>query len=154
MEMSRSKTVARLYKAVDIGIAGVKMTVLRLQKELEFDAVEVIDVVSDLHERYSKTPGYVVEVVKYNSRGEEVESSGFATLDGLVLFPRPARLVSVRVIDSGVEDTRPVDQLRKATPREKFYVSIGRIGLPKDVWGVVIETDRGIRVITRTALRG
>ena len=154
MGMPRSKTVARLYKAVDIGIAGVKMTVLRLEKELEFDAAEVIDAVSDLHERYSKTPGYVVEVVKYNPRGEEVEFSGFATLDGLVLFPRPARLVSVRVIDSGIEGTRPVDQLRKVTLREKFYVSIGRIDLPKDVWGVVVETDRGIRVITRTALRG
>ena len=154
MGMPRSKTVARLYKAVEIGIAGVKMTLLRLEKELEFDAAEVIDVVSDFHERYSKTPGYVVEVVKYNSRGEEVESSGFVTLDGLVLFPRPARLVSVRVIENDIEGMRPVNQLRKATPRERFYVYIGRVDLPRNVWGIVVETDRGMRIVTRTALRG
>ena len=153
--MPRSKTVARLYKAVDVGIAGIKMTVLKLEKELEFDTTEVIDVVSDLYERYSRTPGYVVEVVKYNNRGEEVESSGFTTLEnGMVLFPRPARLLSVRVIEESVDGTTPIDKLRKARPREAFYVAIGRIELPKGVWGVAIETDRGIRVITRDKLRG
>lgn len=152
--MPRSKTVARFYRAINVKIAEVKMTVLKLEKEVDYGSADVLDVISDLHERYSRTSGYVVEVIRFNHRGEEVEAAGFATVDGVILFPRPAKLISLRIIEDGVDGALPLDKLRRARPREEFYVSIGKIELPKGVWGVAIETDRGFRIVTKSSLRG
>lgn len=152
--MGRAGTVARLYHAFDASIAGVRLTLLRLEKEIELGSTEVLDAVSDLRERYANTPGYVVEVVRYNKRGEEVEASVFATVVGTVLFPRPARLIVVRVIEEELRGSRPLQPLPAVKPPGELYISLGRIELPEGVWGVILETDRGVRLVSRDMLAG
>jgi len=146
------RVVIRYYRRSLERIGPILLEAYRLERKEERTQGDLLDIVSELSERYANTPDALVEAVLLDSRGEERGALAY-TAGGAqqLLFPRPARLLRIYLVDDtavSVQAPQPVDRLPSYTPREEVYVYAGSVGAenPKVV-GVLLETDKGTRLL-------
>ncbi len=148
--MMAGKLVVRYYRAVSFRAGPVLLRGYRLEKSEERSG-DLFDVLTDLAERYRKTPDAVVEVIRLNPKtGEEAEAAVYTTGQGALLFPRPARLQTVRLLDEAVVKAQaptPLERLPTYRPSGDYYVYIGDVAVERPAAGIILETDKGVRVL-------
>ena len=142
----------RVYKADTLSMGPLEMRVFRLEQVIDLGSgVDVFDVLTEYSERYSNTPEAVVEVVEMNERTrEEKRVAVYTSGKGKLLFQRPALLRRAAIIDGKTAShasPTPLETLETVTPKGEVYVYVGDIKSSKPVWGVLLETDKGVRFI-------
>ncbi len=123
----------------------VRIEPLELSAVTPSDAVDrVYDILVNVVERYRGGEPMVVEVRAYLKTGE-IAAATLTKQTGhravTMLFPRPARLFRIGV--GGPEGVKWFDVA------EDVYVYHGRVELPESVDIVMLDTEEGLRVITR-----
>ncbi len=147
-----ARTVARIYRARYVNIGPVKVRVYVLEKETSING-DFFDVYTDIVEHYKNTDGVIVEVVKYSKDGKEEYVAVYTIDKGRLLFQRPAKLKRIVLIDEKQATAllpQPLDRASSYTLSEDVYVYLGEIASEKPVWGVLIETDKGSRLVKLT----
>jgi len=144
------RTLVRVYKRTVLRLGPVQLDTLRLYR-VEEARGHPFDVLTDYAERFRGTPDAVVEVVELDEKGEEREVAAYTSAEGLpLLFPRPARLRRVYVIDDVAASSnapQPLERMPSYAPSEEYYVYVGRIAVEKDAFAVLLETDMGTRLV-------
>ncbi len=152
-----SQVTVRVFNAEKKDVEGVSLTVLRLEKEWTTGAKDFYELVADMKERYKSTPNKVIVLTKIGRSSSEAEHiATISTIDrGILLFPEPARLKAIYIAG---EDLKP--RIRKALSlfkriefNDDVYVYQGDIVLGNGVKLVVLETEKGLKVITRDAAK-
>lgn len=153
-----AKLFIRYYRRSSLRLGPVSLDVYTLDRVEERSGGDVFDVYADVAERYKSTPGVAVEIVREESeRGVTVEREvAMYTADGgEVLFHRPARLLRLVLVPPGEADTGPngveVDKLPAYRPSGEVYVFLGSVRSEKPAWGVLLETDKGSRMVILSA---
>ena len=144
-----AKIVVRVYRAKDVNIGPIKVRAYILEKEISTSG-DFFDVYTDTVERYKNTEGVIVEVVGYSKDGKEEYVAIYTVDKGKLLFQRPAKLKKVVLIDEKQATTlspQPLNRMASYTPSEDVYVYLGEIASEKPVWGVLVETDKGSRLV-------
>jgi hypothetical protein len=144
----------RYYKPELKSLGPVLIEVYRLAKiePLELGAItpgdavdRVYDILANVVERYRSSEFMVVEVRAYLKTGEIAAATltRQPTRTMLMMFPRPVRLVrlGVKLRENGIRWYRVSEEL---------YVYQGKLELPEDVELVVLDTEEGVRVVTRS----
>ncbi len=152
-----SQVTVRVFNAEKKDVEGVSLTVLRLEKEWRMSARDFYELVADMKERYKSTPNKVVVLIRPGRGSSEAEYiATISTIDkGMLLFPEPAKLKAIYIAG---EDLKPrVKQALSLFKRIEFnddiYVYQGDIVLGDGVKLVVLETEKGIKVITRDSIK-
>ncbi len=154
--MGKGGVVIRVFGAETQRLRGVTLTLLRPEKELEVEAKDFYELVADMRERYRNTPNKVIVVAETGrAPGEAERTATISTLEhSFLLFPEPARLKAIyiaRGMDSGIK--RELSGLERIEFREPVYVYQGSIDFEEDVELVILETERGVKVISRHMLK-
>ncbi len=146
----------RVFRPLVTRVGGIVIKAYEPVDEMEsMDHIEVRtrrDAVDAIYDKLVKDRQEILKNYKNLLVEINVEGKGFVlTLgestepqEGIkpeLLFPRPARLLRVGVVKEGsVKWIRP----RRGT---QYYVYEGLVEIPRDADAVIIETDRGTRVI-------
>ncbi len=151
------RTVVRVYRRVVLRLGPVQLEALRLEREEEAKG-HPFDVLTDYAERFRETPDAVVEVVELDDKGEEREAAAYTAAEKLpLLFPRPARLRRVYIIDEAAASSnapQPLERLPSYAPSGEYYVYAGRVAVEGGGYAVLLETDMGSRLVLLQARAG
>ncbi len=125
----------------------VKTEKIKLDYLSESEAVDkVYDILVNVVERYrSDKEPRLIEVRARVKQGEIVAATltkSMSQTAGVLLFPRPVKLLRLGV----KEESKPLIWF---TPEKDLYVFHGRISLPETVEYIVLDTEEGLRVLTR-----
>ena len=150
------RVYVRVYKANVVRVGAVEITALKLERTVDVGDSDVFDVLTEYSERYSNTPDAVVEVVEVNERTrEEKRVAVYTPSRGQLLFQRPALLRRIILLDERTAShstPTPLEALEKLAPGGEVYVYSGTVKLFKPVWGVLLETDKGVRFLRPTTV--
>jgi hypothetical protein len=142
----------RYYRGERVRIGPVALEALKLERVEERKSGDLLDVVTELAERYGSTPEVVVEVVETDQRGEERRVVAYtARQGGVLLFHRPARLQRIVLVDeaaASAQAPQPLERMPSYRPSNELYIMSGEIVVenPKVV-AVLVETDKGSRFV-------
>ncbi len=132
----------RYYRRGRLELGPVALEVYRLEREEEVEG-DLVEVFGDVSERFRESPEYAV-LVEDPSTGRRAVYTSYR--EGVLMFQEPARLLRVSLI--GDETLQPGGSLASYSAPEPVYVYVGRIAVSKkDVYGVLLETDKGKRFI-------
>ncbi len=148
----------RVYKPQITRVGGVLMKVYEPLEEAEsLERIEVRtkkDIVDAIYNKVQKDKPRLISRYRDALVEVDVEGKGFALFLGEstegeeslkpdLIFPRPARIIRVGVVKQG--------QVKWAKPKKgtQYYVFEGLVEVPKGADAVIVETDRGRRIITR-----
>lgn len=154
--MGKKKIVVRVFEAETQKVKGITLTTLHLEKELEVEAKDFYELVADMKERYKHTPNKVIVITETGRVPNEAERSAtISTLENsFLLFPEPVRLKSIYIakdVGSGVK--RELSSLERIDFRDPIYIYQGSLSLDNDAMLVVLDTEGGIKVISKHMLK-
>ncbi len=143
-----ARLVVRFYRrrTVRLGPVALEAYTLERVEELEGDIVEFMGEVS---ERYRGSPEWAVEAAEVQGR-EERRVAVYTSGGGPLLFPRPALLKSVTVLDAAAVSAspQPLHRMPRYQPPGELYVYTGSLAVEMPgVYAVLLETDKGLRLV-------
>jgi len=144
------RLLIRIYGAEQISLnEDVALTILRLEKEIEEKDRDFYDLLADLKERYKSTPNKVIEVIEVGKGGEATHRATISTIDnGTILFPEPVRLRAVYIArDMETHVRRSLSSFKRINLDSNAYIFQGRAILPNDVKMIILDTERGIKLL-------
>ncbi len=151
------QVVVRIFNAETINVNDTSLTVLRLEKESRVNAKDFYDLLADMKERYKSTPNKIIVLAKLGRGSTEAEHvATISTIErGILLFPEPTRLKAIYIAG---DDLKPgikysLSLLKRIELSDIVYVYQGEVVFGDKVRLIVLETEKGVKVITRQMLR-
>jgi len=152
-----SQVMVRVFNVEKRDVEGVSLTVLRLEKEWEISAKDFYELVADMKERYKSTPNKVIVLTRLGRGSSEAgHTATISTIDrGVLLFPEPARLKAIYIVGEDLKPgvRQPLSLFKHVKIDDNVYVYQGDIVLGDGTRLVILETEKGIKVITRDAIK-
>lgn len=152
------------YELSEIAYGGVSLEVLRPVKEyVTEEAGDPVDLILRVSEESSKASlGDYFEVIVEDREMRrimgEAPRRGYKQKKGVErIFPRPSRLLRVGILKgkSRVEGAMElgIEDAEWHSPRANLYIYEGKVKLGDDVVALIIDTENGRSIITRSRSR-
>ncbi len=147
------KVYIRLYRESLYRAKNLELKVLRLYRQEEARVSrhsDVVELLAELSRRYASEASLIEVMLKWHDGSERVLSSYTESVTRSpreLLFPEPAKLVRIGLVYS---NTTSLPNIEWHHVKDDVYVYEGEIKVPDGVKAVIIETDKGLRVISRT----
>lgn len=157
MAREKLKIAVRWYNAGTIKVDGVTIGVLKPLKTVESvevgDPIDVMLKVAEDNARQKK--GEYLEIIVEGSELREIMGESPRYKSTRLLFPIPSRLRRVGIVKfrllkesrEGGYFTFSAGDVEWHDINEEVYVYEGKLEAPSDVLFIVLDTDRGLRIV-------